>query len=290
MTEKIKKPKIIGIGEVVFDILPDRRKLGGAPVDFLRHTVKNGAEGCLISAIGADDLGREVISELKKFEISHLLSITPYPTGRVLIFNNPSNGYTAHILENAAWDYIPFTEDAKNAIQKTDALYFGTLALRKPYSQGTILDLIDEAPETCYKFFDVNLRQNYYNASIIEQLLKRANILKLNIEELKILTSLFKLPTNIENSCMQLKEKYDLKYVLFTNGTKESQIFGDDVVTKVQNPSLEQAFSYGAGNAFAGAFISSILRGCTQQEAHQQANNTAVEVCLLNQKQSSQGA
>ena len=289
MTEKIKIPKIIGIGEVVFDILPDKRKLGGAPVDFLRYAIKSGADGCLISAIGADDLGREVISELKKFEISHLLSITPYPTGRVLIFNNPSNGYTAHILENAAWDYIPFTENAKNTIQKADAIYFGTLALRKPYSQSTILDLIDEAPQSAYKLFDINLRQNYYTADLISQLLKRATILKLNVEELKVLTSLFKLPSHAEDSCLMLKEKYKLKYLIFTNGAKESHIFGDDIVTKMQNASLEQVFSYGAGNAFTGTFISAILRGCTQQEAHQLANNMAVEVCLLNQKQSPQG-
>ena len=95
MTGKTKKPQVAAIGEIVSDILPDSRKLGGAPADFLHYAVKSGADGHLISAIGADDLGREVVAELNKFGIKPVLAITPYPTGRVLIFRSPSGGHTA---------------------------------------------------------------------------------------------------------------------------------------------------------------------------------------------------
>ncbi len=278
---KKNKPQIVSIGEVVFDILPDSRKLGGAPADFLRAAAKYNAQCCLISAIGADDLGREVVAELNKFDIKPVLAVTPYPTGRVLIFNNFGTGHTAHILENSAWDYIPFTSQAEKCVQNAQALYFDTLALRKSYSRNTILDLIDASSKDAYRFFDINLRLNYYDAEIIQQLLERANILKLNTEELKILKTYLKLSGSNENICVQLKDTYHLQYVILTNMAKESLIWGEDGLTTMKNTSLQQTFAYGAGNAFAGAFMGAILQGCSQKEAHQAANDSAVEICQL---------
>lgn len=278
---KNTRARIVSIGEIVFDILPDSRKLGGAPADFLRTAVKYGAQGFLISAIGADDLGREVVTELNKFDITPVLAVTPYPTGRVLIFNNFGTGHTAHILENAAWDYIPFSSKAEDCVKHADAVYFDTLGLRKSYSRNTILDLIDAAPESAYRFFDINLRLNYYDKDTICQLLKRANILKLNTEELKILKSYLKLSGSTENMCLQLKDTYNLKYLILTNMAKESLVWGNEGLTTIKNTRLQQAFAYGAGNAFAGAFIGAILHKCGQKEAHQEANAAAVEICQL---------
>ena len=283
MVGKSKKPQVAAIGEVVFDIMPESRKLGGAPADFLHYAVKYGAAGHLISAIGADDLGREVVTELNKFEINPVLAITPYPTGRVIIFKNSNGSLTAHILENAAWDYIPFTKDAENCIKNVDALYFGTLALRKAYSKSTILDLIASAPQKAVKFFDVNLRQDYYDKSIILKLLEFADILKLNMDELKILKTMLKLSGSVEDICTQIKEQYQMKFLILNDTAKESRIFGD-TLTFVKNDGIQQSFAYGAGNAFAGAFMSSILRGKSQQEAHDIANQAAVEVCLASCK------
>lgn len=278
MAETLNIPQVVGIGEVVYDILPDCRKLGGAPADFLHYAVKFGACGQLVSAIGADDLGREVITELNKFNITPVLAVTPYPTGRVLIFDTPSGGHTAHILENAAWDYIPFTEAAKTCLKKADALFFGTLACRKAYSRQTIFDLIDCAPEKAYRFFDINLRQNYYDKNLICSLLKKADILKLNLEELKILRQLLNLRGTTEESCLILKEMYKLDYLILTDGAKESKIYGKEVTT-IKNGRVRQMFSFGAGNAFAGAFITSILQGDGQQTAHEKANQAGIEVC-----------
>lgn len=279
MADTLNAPFVVGLGEVVFDILPDSRKLGGAPADFLHHAVMGGVQGWLISAIGADDLGREVISELHKFEINPVLAITPYPTGRVLIVDTPSGGRFAHILENAAWDYIPLTTAAEECIKKADAVYFGTLPLRKAYSKETILELIDMAPETAYRFFDVNLRQNYYDKECILSLLKRADILKLNIEELKVIKSVAKLSGSADDVCLALKEKYGYKYLILSDGTKETKIWGIDGVTSVKNSRLHQAFAFGAGNAFAGTFMAAILQNIGQKEAHLMANTAAAAVC-----------
>jgi len=275
----MNKTLIAGIGEVVYDILPDSRKLGGAPADFLHHAGIFGANVSLISAIGADDLGREVVSELNKFNINPVLAITPYPTGRVLIFKN-TDGYTAHILENAAWDYIPYTTEAENCIKKADAIYFGTLALRRTYSYNTILDLIDEANHAEYKFFDINLRQNYYSKELILELLKRANILKINTDELKVLRNLLNLRGSIDDVCLNLKDKYELKYLILNDGAKESKILGfDNLETNIKNSRVQQHFAYGAGNAFGGSFLGAIMAGKSQQEAHEIANDIAVKIC-----------
>lgn len=279
MTVTVQKPKVIGLGEVVFDIMPDSRKLGGAPADFLHYAVKYGAEGHLISAIGADDLGREVISELDKYGINPVLAITPYPTGRVVIFKDPNGSPSAHILENAAWDYIPATTAAEQCIADADALYFGTLALRKSYSRETVLDLIDATAESTYKFFDINLRQNYFDQQVIEKLLVRANILKLNIEELRTIKGMFGLRGSYNDICLKLKKQYHLKYLILSDAAKESKIWGPDELTTVKNSRIHQTFAVGAGNAFAGAFITSILKGASQEEAHETANKAAVEVC-----------
>lgn len=275
----MKKTLIAGIGEVVYDILPDSRKLGGGPTDFLHYAGMFGANVSLVSAIGADDLGREVISELNKFKITPVVAVTPYPTGRVLIFKN-ADVFTAHILENAAWDYIPYTTEAENCIKKADAIYFGTLALRRAYSYNTILDLIDEASNAEYRFFDINLRQNYYSKDLILELLKRANILKINTEELKVLRNLLGLRGSIDDICLNLKNKYNLKYFILNDGAKESKIWGiDNLETNVKNSRVQQHFAYGAGNAFGGAFLGAIMAGKSQQEAHEIANDVAVKIC-----------
>ena len=275
----MNKVLIAGIGEVVYDIFPDSRKLGGAPVDFLYNASALGANVSLISAIGADDLGREVVSELNKFEITPVLAITPYPTGRVLIFKG-NDTYISHILENSAWDYIPYTTEAEECVRSADAIYFGTLASRRPYSMGTILDLIDEAKNAKYRFFDINLRQNYYSKENILELLKRANILKINSEELKVLRTFLGMKGNAEDVCLKIKKLYNLCYLILSDGAKESKIFGEDnQITVIKNSKLSQLFAYGTGNAFAGAFLAAILNNMTQQEAHELANKAAIEVC-----------
>ncbi|MBR5599219.1 MAG: carbohydrate kinase [Alphaproteobacteria bacterium] len=275
----MNKPHIAGIGEVVYDILPDSRKLGGAPADFLSYAEKYGANVSIVSAIGADDLGREVISELNKFNIEPVLAVTPYPTGRVIIFKGGSN-YVAHILENAAWDYIPYTNNAEACVMKADAIYFGTLGLRRPYSMGTILDLIDAAKDCKYKFFDMNLRQNYYSKNLILELLKRANILKVNLQEFKILKNILNLEGSDEDICLNLKNKYELEYLIFGDTAKESKIFGkNNEITTIKNPKLHQSFASGTGNAFGGTFLSAILQGKSQSDAHQTANDVAISIC-----------
>ena len=129
-------------------------------------------------------------------------------------------------------------------------------------------------------FFDVNLRQNYYSKDLIIELLKRANILKFNMEELKVLKSLLNLKGGVDDICRNLMDKYKLKYLILSDGAKENRIFGNDgTITNIKNSRLHQSFAHGVGNAFAGSFLGAILANKTQQEAHEIANSVAVDIC-----------
>ena len=145
--------------------------------------------------------------------------------------------------------------------------------------------MISSVPKTAFKFFDINLRQDYYDKFLVAKLLELADILKLNIGELKILKNILKLSGSIDDMCMQIKAQYQLKYLILNDTAKESRIFGE-TLTFVKNDGIQQSFAYGAGNAFAGAFMTSILKGKSQQEAHEIANQAAVEVCLASCKNS----
>lgn len=279
MAEISKNTKIVGVGEVVYDILPDDRKLGGAPIDFLRYAVKNGGDSYIISAIGADDLGREVVSELNKLEITPVLEITPYPTGRVLIFNNPIGGQTSHVLENASWDYIPFSEASEQCIKTADVVYFSSLALRKAYTRATIADLLDAVDEKTIKFFDINLQANYYNADVISEFLYKTDILRVNANELKVLRNLLHIRGTNDDVCEKIKRDYNLKYLIFYDNLKEVRILGDNEVSETKNLRINQMYAEQAGVAFSYTFITEIINGIPQKDAHDEANKKAIEFC-----------
>lgn len=278
MAEVSKKIRVVGIGEVVYDILPDNRKLGGAPACFLKYVVEANSDAYLISAIGADDLGREVVSELNKFEIKPVLEITPYPTGRVLVFNNPIGGNTSHILENAAWDYIPFSEAAELCVKNADVVYFDSLALRKSYSRATISDLLDGVGSETLKFFDINLRHNYYDKEVIAEFLMKADILRITAAELRILRNIYHLRGSNEDVCNKIKKEYNLKYIIYDN-LKEVCIYGDDGVTETKNARINQNLAEDGGIVFAYTFIKELINNKLQKDAHIEANKIAIEFC-----------
>lgn len=277
MAEVSYKPKVVGIGEVVYDILPDSRRLGGEPTEFLCYAVKNGGDAYIISAIGADDLGREVVSELNKFDISPVLEITPYPTGRVLVFNNPIGGNTLHILENAAWDYIPFSEASEYCIKNADIVYFDSLALRKAYSKSTISDLLDSANVDAIKFFDLSIKQNYYDKDTIALFLRKADVLKINANELRILRNLFHLRGTNDEICEKIKNVYNLKYIIFYDNLKEIRVFGTDEITEIKNARINNTFGESSDKVFMYTFITEIMNNANQQDASNKANQVAIE-------------
>lgn len=275
---KNNKPLVVGIGELLWDVFPDQKKAGGAPINFIYHATQMGAEGCAISAVGNDVSGTEIVQELEKNHICNYIETVEHPTGSVLVeLNNGSPTYT--ITEGVAWDFIPLTQEAIDLVKNADAICFGTLAQRSPVSHETIKTLLEYAPENALRFFDINLRQHYYTKELIEESLRKANVFKLNDEELATLRPMFGLEGSDENICRMLLEKYNLRYLILTAGCVSSTIYSQTEMSVIPTPKVIVADTVGAGDSFSGAFIYAVLTGKSMQEAHQKAVDVAAFVC-----------
>lgn len=272
------KPVVVGIGELLWDVLPTGKRAGGAPINFTYHATQMGAEGYAVSAVGNDVFGAEIIQELDKNGINHLLGTVEYPTGSVMVeLKDGIPTYT--IIEGVAWDHIPLTQESIDLVKKADAICYGTLALRSQASKETVLSLLSYAREDTLRFFDINIRQTYYSKDLIETLLHRANVFKVNDEELVLLRSMCDLEGSDEEVCRQMLRKYNLKYVILTAGSAFSSIYSPDDQSTISTPHVEVTDTVGAGDSFSGAFVYSLLTGKSLREAHQIAVETAAFVC-----------
>ncbi len=273
-----KKPIVVGIGELLWDVFPTGKRAGGAPVNFVYHATQLGAQGYAISAVGNDPLGTEILQELEKNHIAYYIETLSYPTGTVQVeLHDGIPSYT--IIEDVAWDHIPLTEQAVDVVKKADAICYGTLSLRHPDSRKTITTLLAHARAEALRFYDVNLRQHYYSKELIEELLKLANIFKVNDEELEIISKMFGISANEEEFCRYFMDTYHLKYVIVTAGDKYSAIYSQTEVSHLDTPKVQVADTVGAGDSFSGAFVQGILSGKTLKEAHKQAVEIAAFVC-----------
>ena len=172
----MSKPIVIALGEILWDMLPTGKRAGGAPVNFAYHASQNGAESYAISAVGNDELGAELLNDAHKAGINTLVQTNEYPTGTVAVaLTNGIPEYT--IVQNVAWDHIGYTDELAEAVSKADAICFGTLGLRSQESHDTIIKLLQHAKEGALKFFDINLRANFYSKELIEELLARTGYL-----------------------------------------------------------------------------------------------------------------
>lgn len=274
----MKKNIIIGIGEILWDMLPSGKRAGGAPVNFVYHAIQAGADGYAVSKIGHDKNGVEIIEELKKNKIKFLIEESHLPTSTVEV--ELENGIpTYKIIENVAWDDIKVSSESLDLIKKCNVICFGTLALRSQESKKSILTLIDAAPSDALKVFDINLRQDFFSKELIEELLKKSNVFKINDVELAILRQLFSLKGTDEKVCDNLLKEYNLQYLIYTVGDKYSIIYSPHDCTLIETPKVKVADTIGAGDAFAATFIQSVLNGKSQLEAHKDAVAVAAFVC-----------
>lgn len=216
---KDSKPVVVGIGELLWDVLPTGKRAGGAPINFVYHATQLGAEGYAVSAVGNDVFGTEIVQELDKNGICHLLGTVEYPTGSVMVeLKDGIPTYT--IIEGVAWDHIPLTQEAVDLVKEADAICFGTLAQRSPESRATIHALLSYARKEALRFFDVNIRQSYYSKELIASLLEEANVFKINDEELDLIREMFSLSEDEDTACRQLVERYSLRYMILTAGSQ----------------------------------------------------------------------
>ena len=275
----INKPIIIGIGELLWDMLPTGKKVGGAPVNFAYHASRLGAAGYAVSAVGKDALGDEIIQEIDKVNINPVIERVNYPTGTVGVeLNEGIPAYT--INEGVAWDYIPLTEAMKQLAKRADAVCFGTLAQRSEVSRNTIQALLSCVPVDSYRILDINIRQHYYSEKVITDSLISSNVFKMNDEELILLKKLFKKqPFTDEEVCLWFLKEFNLKFLILTAGANYSIIYTPEGLSYIKTPVVNVVDTVGAGDSFTGAFISSILDGKSASDAHQTAVDRAAYVC-----------
>lgn len=274
---------VVGIGEVLWDVFPEGKQLGGAPANFVYHVTRFGCQGLLVSAVGKNDAyGDEICEALGERNIKSLIERLEYPTGRVQVSLDKFGIPEYDIVKDVAWDNIVFTEELESIAQKTVAVCFGSLAQRNPVSRKTIMKFVDAVPDTpaSYKIFDINLRQNFYDKEILEYSMKRCNILKINEEELLKLRDLFydKSMPDYE-VCNKLKQDFSLKYLILTCGTENSFVYADDKIIFRDTPKVNVVDTVGAGDSFTAAFVASLLNGADAETAHTVAVETSAYVC-----------
>ncbi len=273
------------MGEALWDVLPEGKKLGGAPANFAYHVSQFGLDSAVVSAIGDDALGAEILENLDKKELNHLIETVPYPTGTVQVELDPAGIPQYEIKENVAWDNIPYTAKLEALAERTRAVCFGSLAQRNVVSRKTINRFLDAMPHDndALVVFDVNLRQGFYTKEILCNSMERCNILKINDEELVTVSRLFGYPgIDLQDKCWILLGKYNLKMLILTCGINGSYVFTPGKVSFQPTPKVEVADTVGAGDSFTAAFIACILRGLPVEEAHARAVATSAYVCTQN--------
>ena len=272
---------IIGIGEILWDVFPERKVLGGAPANFAYHASQFGLEGYAVSAIGKDLLGKEILDNLADKKLDFLIETIDYPTGTVQVTLNDKGVPQYEICENVAWDNTPFTQRTKDLALKCDAVCFGSLAQRSKVSRATIYRFLELVPKSAYTIFDINLRQHFYSREIIHESLLRCNVLKINDDEMLEVARLFGFGKMSEQEvCLNLLKTYNLDIVVETKGAIGSYVFAGDEISYFDTPEVHVADTVGAGDSFTGAFVAALLHGETIRNAHQLAVEVSAFVCM----------
>uniref|UniRef100_UPI004038ACDF carbohydrate kinase family protein n=1 Tax=Phocaeicola coprocola TaxID=310298 RepID=UPI004038ACDF len=275
---------VVGMGEALWDVLPEGKKIGGAPANFAYHVSQFGLNSRVVSAVGDDKLGMEILDNFREKKLNAMVEIVPYPTGTVQVELDAEGVPCYDIKEGVAWDNIPYTSALEDLAKHTKAVCFGSLAQRSVVSRDTINRFIDAMPaEDTLKIFDINLRQGFYTKEILCNSFSKCNILKINDEELVTVSRMFGYPgIDLQDKCWILLAKYNLKMLILTCGVNGSYVFTPGNVSFVETPRVEVADTVGAGDSFTAAFVSSILSGLSIGEAHKLAVETSAYVCTQN--------
>ena len=273
---------IVGMGEALWDCLPEGKKIGGAPANFAYHVSQFGFDSRVVSAVGADADGDEILDVFARKGLRTQIERVPYPTGTVQVTLDAVGVPCYDIREGVAWDNIPFTDALRDLALRTRAVCFGSLAQRSAVSRATINRFLDTIPdvEGHLKIFDINLRQGFYTKEILCESMRRCNILKINDEELVTVSRIFGYPgIDLQDKCWILLGKYNLKMLILTCGINGSYVFTPGNVSFQPTPKVEVADTVGAGDSFTAAFIANILKGRSVADAHKKAVETSAFVC-----------
>ncbi len=274
-------PLVIGIGELLWDLLPGGRQLGGAPANFAFHAHQLGARAAVISRIGRDELGQEVLARFEAMGLptAAIQTDATAATGTVEVTLSEA-GVPQFIIRNqVAWDHLAAEESALSLVREADAICFGSLAQRTPAARTVIQRLLAAASPNSLRVFDVNLRQQFYSPDLIESSLHLANVLKLNDAELPVLSGMFGLTGSTREVITQLAGAFNLQVVALTRGEHGSLIFSAAQWSEQKPKPVIVADTVGAGDAFTAALVTGLLMQMSLDEVHGLASDVARFVC-----------
>ncbi|MFV0327185.1 MAG: carbohydrate kinase family protein [Bacteroides xylanisolvens] len=271
---------IVGLGEILWDVFPKRKVLGGAPANFAYHASQFGFNSYAVSAIGNDASGKEIQDSINEKNFNSLLEIVDSPTGIVKVELDNKGVPSYEIVEGVAWDNIPFSNAMAQLASKTSAACFGSLAQRAEASRKTIRKFLSCMPEGSLKIFDINLRQHYYTKNIIEESFELANMAKINDDEIKIVAEMLNIDGNEENACKFILNKYQLDVIILTKGTEGSLVMTPEITSFQETYRVQVADTVGAGDSFTAAFIAAYMHNKPIAEAHKLAVEVSAYVCL----------
>ena len=272
---------IVGIGEILWDLLPSGKVIGGAPANFAYHAQELGESSVVVSCVGNDELGKEIISNLENMDMTteFLYVDNNHPTGVVYTKINKSGNPSYLIQEGVAWDYIPNSALLCELASKSAAVCFGTAAQRSELSKITIQKFLGLMREETIRVFDINLRQNFYSQDVIETSLNLANVLKLNVDELSVVKKLFRLNGDEKNILNELSSKFSLNLIALTRGREGSILFSEGKTYNHEGYRINLEDTVGAGDAFVAALVIGLLKGYEFEDLHNKANRVASYIC-----------
>jgi fructokinase len=281
--------KIVGIGEVLWDLLLTGKQLGGAPANFAYHAHALGAQTHMITRVGQDDYGREIIRRFQNMGLpDSTVQIDPSkPTGTVKVVLSGDGLAHFTVLENVGWDFISVTDEALAVARNADAICFGSLAQRCEQSRNTIQQLVTATSAHALRVFDINLRQRFYSHEVIEKSLQLANVLKLNDDELPRLAEMFGLTPatgrQIEHRIKSQLEffacTFDLQLVALTRGPGGSLLYQQGRWSDCESSPVQVIDTVGAGDSFTASLVLGLLRKMDLDEINTVANEIARYVC-----------
>jgi len=272
---------IVGIGEILWDMLPSGKVIGGAPANFAYHTQELGESSVVVSCVGKDELGREIISSLENMDMSteFLYVDKTHPTGLVSVKINREGDPTYLIEDGVAWDFIPNSILLSELALKSAAVCFGTVAQRSELSRKTIQKFLGLMEKDSIRVLDINLRQNFYSHDVIETSLNLANVLKLNVNELSVVKKLLRLDGDEKKILNELSRKYSLNLIALTKGREGSILFTEGKIFKHEGYRINVFDTVGAGDAFVATLVIGLLRGYEIDDLHNKANRVASYIC-----------
>jgi len=275
--------KITSIGEILFDLFPTHKKLGGAPLNFIYHIHKLIGEGNIISRVGKDILGTKAIDEIKSAGLNtdYIQIDRVHPTGVANVVLDEQGNPEFEIDNDRAFDFIELNDEIKDLVaNETNCLYFGTLSQRSETSRRSIQSLFNNSD---IKYFcDLNLRNDFYDEDIISSSLYACDFLKVNYSEMKILNDLItQMNYNTEKVAYELMERFNISMIAVTRGKDGSTIFENEKRYDYTSIDVKVKDTTGAGDAFAAMLCLGYLQGLEINRINKLANDFAGEICMI---------